>query len=203
MLGRVGRVKQRRSRLDPASAFGTKALHDGSGGAVGPRPLPHRVDQRVRNPLSSWVPGQPTIPRLFSALARGSQARSVGRRLGWSSADSGPPRLLSYVSCRRRSRRPQLLRRFVPQSRPRIRGRKDPRSPRLALKSLVDKGSGERAVTWTRGTSRSSMCSAMVAYSIGVGGGILGSLKTSRAAKIREFSDVFNRTQLTPPSTAW
>jgi uncharacterized protein YbjQ (UPF0145 family) len=34
-----------------------------------------------------------------------------------------------------------------------------------------------------------------VAYSIGVGGGILGSLKTLARGEIREFSDVFNRTR--------
>src|SRR3984957_6513785 len=34
-----------------------------------------------------------------------------------------------------------------------------------------------------------------VAYSIGVGGGILGSLKTLARGEIREFSDVFNHTR--------
>jgi hypothetical protein len=34
-----------------------------------------------------------------------------------------------------------------------------------------------------------------VAYSIGVGGGILGSLKTLARGEIQEFSDVFNRTR--------
>src|SRR6202044_1782307 len=34
-----------------------------------------------------------------------------------------------------------------------------------------------------------------VAYSIGVGGGILGSLKTLARGEIGEFSDVFNRTR--------
>jgi uncharacterized protein YbjQ (UPF0145 family) len=34
-----------------------------------------------------------------------------------------------------------------------------------------------------------------VAYSIGVGGGILGALKTLGRGEIREFSDVFNRTR--------
>ena len=40
-----------------------------------------------------------------------------------------------------------------------------------------------------------------VAYSIGVGGGILGSLKTLARGEIREFSDVFI-IRVTPPSTA-
>ena len=34
-----------------------------------------------------------------------------------------------------------------------------------------------------------------VAYSIGVGGGILGSLKTLARGEIQEFSDVFNHTR--------
>ena len=34
-----------------------------------------------------------------------------------------------------------------------------------------------------------------IAYSMGVGGGILGSLKTLARGEIREFSDVFNRTR--------
>src|ERR1700691_4130939 len=40
-----------------------------------------------------------------------------------------------------------------------------------------------------------------VAYSVGVGGGILGSLKTLARGENQEFSDVFNHT-LTRPSTA-
>src|SRR6202034_3885809 len=71
------------------------------------------------------------------------RARSTALRLGWSSADGRPPRLLSYVSCRRRSQLPPSSRRFVLQSIPAWR-QKDRRSP-ACLKSLVDEGSGERA----------------------------------------------------------